>query len=121
VESPVQTNYRTLLERLRKKIDDTLAVVLAGPDGLVDYLAVDPTLSIETVASEYAMLLRIAHRTSHDAQAGNLLEHIVVSERFIMVARTVAPEHFLILFCRRPDQIGRARYEVKQAAREIQI
>jgi len=110
-----------ILERLRNKVDDTRAVVFAGPDGIIDHILVDPALSIETIASEYAMLLRIAGRTAEDTGAGNLLEQIVVSERSTMIARSVSPEHFLILVCRSQVQIGRARYELKQAAREIQI
>jgi hypothetical protein len=37
-----------------------------------------------------------------------------------MIARTVSPGHYLILLARAQDQIGRARYELKQAAWEIQ-
>ena len=121
MESPVQTNFRITLERLRDEIDDTQAVLLAGPEGVIDYILVDPTLNIETVAGEYAMLLRIAGRTTEDTGAGNLVEQIVVSERSIMIARSISPQHFLILLCRTQDQVGRARYEMKQAAREIQI
>lgn len=121
MESPVQTNFRILLERLRNRINDTQAVVLVGPDGVVDHILADPSLNIESVVAEYAMLLRIAGRTSEDTGGGKLVEQIVVSERSVVIARSVSPQYFLILLCRTQDQIGRARYEIKQAAREIQI
>ena len=47
------------------------------------------------------------------------MENIVVAEKSIMIARSVSPEHYLILLSRSQDQIGRARYELKQAAWEI--
>jgi len=79
----------------------------------------DPALDVETIAGEYISLLRIARSASEDSGSGNLVENIVVSERSIMVARSVSPEQYLILLSRSQDQIGRARYELKQAAWEL--
>lgn len=95
------------------------AVVLIGPQGVEDYVLDDPALSVETIAGEYVMLLRIARSASQDSGAGNLLENILVSEQSTMIARSVSPEHYLILLTRSQDQIGRARYEIRQAAWEI--
>jgi len=77
-------------------------------------------LDIETIASEFATVLRIAGRASEDSGAGNLVEQVVVSEKSTILARSVSLEEFLILVCRRQDQIGRARYELRQAVWEIQ-
>ncbi len=117
---PVQTEFRDILDTLRKKVSNTQAVILAGPDEVVDCLLVDPALDLDTIAAEYATLLRIAGRTLEDTGSGNLVEQIVVSDKSIMIARSVSPEEYLILLCRTQDQIGRARYELRHAAREIQ-
>ena len=98
---------------------DIQAVILVGPEGVVDHMVQDPSLDIETIVGEYITLLRIARSASEDSGAGNLVENIVVSERSMMIARSIPPEHYLILLSRSQDQIGRARYELKQAAREI--
>ncbi len=37
-----------------------------------------------------------------------------------MIARLVSPQHFVILITKAQDQIGRARFELKNAASEIQ-
>ena len=105
---------------MRKKVTDIQAVILVGPDGVVDHMVDDPAINIETIAGEYATLLQIARSASEDSGAGNLVENIVVSEKSIMIARGVSPEHYLILLARSQDQIGRARYELKQAAWEMQ-
>ena len=118
--SPVQNEFRDILDKLRKKVPNIQAVVLAGPDRVLDCLLVDPALDLDTIAAEYATLLRIAGRTSEDTGAGTLIEQIVVSDKSIMVARSVSSEEFLILLCRTQDQIGRARYELRHAAWEIQ-
>ena len=105
---------------MRKSIPATEAVILAGPDRVIDFLLQDSSVDVEALAGEYATLLRIAERTFEDTGAGSLVEQIVVGEKSIMIARSVSPHHFLILVFRSSDQIGRARYELKQAAWEIQ-
>ena len=95
------------------------AVMLVGPHGVVDHVLDDPALNLETVSGEYATLLRIARSASQDSGAGNLVENILVSDNSIMIARTVSPDHYLIMLSRSRDQIGRARYELKLAAREM--
>ena len=120
MKSPVQAKFRDVLETLRKKVAGVQAVVMLGHDGVVDHILADPLLNVETIAGEYATLLRITARTSEDAGAGKLIEQIIVSDKSIMIARAVSPEHFLVLLSRTQDQIGRARYELKKAAWEIQ-
>jgi len=101
-------------------VTDIQAVILVGPEGVVDRVVEDATLDIETIVGEYITLLRIARSASEDSGAGNLVENIVISERSIMIARSISPEHYLILLSRSQDQIGRARYELKHAAWKIQ-
>lgn len=116
----IQARFREILEKLRKNVTDIQAVILVGPDGVVDHMVDDPVLNIETIAGEYATLLRIARSASEDSGSGNLVENIVVSEKSIMIARNISPDHYLILLSRSQDQIGRARYELKQAAWELE-
>ena len=114
-----QTIFRKVLTQLRKNVAHIQAVILVGPEGVVDQMVEDSSLDIETIVGEYITLLHIARSASEDSGAGALVENIVVSERSIMVARSIAPEHYLIVLSKSQDQIGRARYELKQAAREI--
>ena len=120
MKAPVAAQFRDVLETMRKKLSDVQAILIVGPDGVVDHVLADSSLKIETIASEYAMLLRIAGRASQDAGAGNLVEQTVISEKSVMIARLVSPQHFVILITKAQDQIGRARFELKNAASEIQ-
>lgn len=116
----VKDRFHEILGMLRNSLTDIQAVILVGPDGIVDHTVDDPALNIDTVSAEYATLLRIARSASEDSGAGDLVETIVVSEKSIMIARNAFPEHYLILFFRSQDQIGRARYTLKQVTWEIQ-
>jgi len=120
VQDSIQAKFREVLAKLRNGVTDIQALILVGPEGVVDYVLDDASLNLETIAGEYATLLHIARSASEDSGSGNLVENIVVSEKSIMIARSVAAEHYLILLARSQDQLGRARYELKQAAWEIQ-
>jgi len=112
-----ETRFREVIGQLRSCVSGTKAIVLLGPDGVIlEHLTVDPAFDMETFTSEYATLLRIVHRTSEDTGAGNLTEHIAVSENTITISRCFASEFYLILVSGFQDQIGRARYELKRAA-----
>ena len=118
--SSVRKVCRDILDGLPKKVPGIQAVILAGAHKVVDCVVMDASLDVDTIASEYATLLRIAGRTAEDTGAGNLVEQVVVSEKSTILVRSVSLEEFLILVCHRRDQIGRARYELRQAAWEIQ-
>ena len=120
MEDAIKAKFRDVLAKLRTSVTDVQALILVGPEGVVDYVLDDTSLNLETIACEYATLLQIARSASQDSGSGNLVENIVVSEKSIMIARSVAAEHYLILLARSLDQLGRARYELKQAAWEIQ-
>jgi predicted regulator of Ras-like GTPase activity (Roadblock/LC7/MglB family) len=111
--------FRQVLEKLRKNVTGIQALILVGPEGVVDQLVEDSTLDLENMVGEYTTLLRIARSASEDSGAGDLVENIVVSKRSIMIARSIPPEQYLILLSKSQEQIGRARYELKQVAWEI--
>jgi len=112
--------FREVLGKLSKCVRDVQAILVVGPKGVVDHILEDPALNIETIAGEYETLLRIAARASEDSGAGTLVENVVVSEKSIMVARTIFGDHCIILISRSRDQIGRTRYELKRVASELE-
>jgi predicted regulator of Ras-like GTPase activity (Roadblock/LC7/MglB family) len=120
VQNSLQPKFREVLAKLRTTVTDIQALILVGPEGVIDYTLDDTSLNLETIAGEYATLLHIARSASQDSGSGSLVENIVVSEKSIMIARTVTSEHYLILLARSQNQLGRARYELKQAAWELQ-
>jgi predicted regulator of Ras-like GTPase activity (Roadblock/LC7/MglB family) len=95
------------------------AVLLIGPAGIIERLS-DNGFNVDVFVPEYATLLRIAQRTSDDADTGALVEHIMVSEKAVIVARSIRSHHFLIVVADDRDHLGRARYELKRVARELE-
>src|SRR5262245_29618128 len=117
-----ETRFREIKDQLRSNVPGTQAIIFIGLDGvMLEHLALDRQFDVETFASEYATLLRIALRSSEDIGAGALIEHIVVSEKSFTVARWVGSEFCIILVSDAVDQLGRARYELKRAAQRLQV
>lgn len=120
VKTRLHSRFRPALERLQRKIAGIKAIVVVRSDGVVvEQLASDSSADTEVLASEFTTLVRIARRTSEDTGAGDLVEHILVSDNAVTIVRYVSEDHFLILVCEIRDQIGRARYELKQTAWEL--
>ena len=122
-QSPIDTlhaKFREVTGKLRRTVTDIHAILLVGPSGVIDYVVDDPKINVETIAEEYATLLRIARSASEDSGAGNVVENILVSEKTIMISRAIPPDQYLILVSGAHHQVGRARYELKQAAWDIQ-
>jgi len=83
------------LEQLRASVTGIQAIVLMGPDGIMlDSVLADRRFDLDGFATEYAMLLRIARHTSEDMGAGDLVEHIAISDRCVTIARCFASEFF---------------------------
>lgn len=113
--------FREAIASLRQGIAGVRAIVLIGPDGVVvDYIAVDPGFDIVTFTAEYTTLLRIIRRTSEDMGAGELREHLSISERTIVFARSLRTGYYLVLISDAQAQIGRVRYELKTAANRLE-
>jgi predicted regulator of Ras-like GTPase activity (Roadblock/LC7/MglB family) len=108
------------MEHLRHKVPTARAVILVGSGGVIDHLTTGQAFDVDAFAAEYATLLRIARRTSHDAGTGDLIEHVVVSEKSVIVARNVLSEYFLLVVASDRAQLGRARHELKRVARELE-
>jgi predicted regulator of Ras-like GTPase activity (Roadblock/LC7/MglB family) len=108
------------MESLRSRLAGATAIVLVGPSGVVDHVKISRSLDVDAFASEYATLLRIARRTSEDAGTGKLIEHIVVSQKSVIVARSILSDYFLIAVVSEREHLGRARYELKRLARDLQ-
>jgi len=61
--------FREVLGQLSKRVRDVQAILVVGPNGVVDHILEDPALNIETIAGEYETLLRIAARASEHFRA----------------------------------------------------
>lgn len=106
-------------ETIGKRVVGLRAVALIGLDGQVDeQFLLDPAVRSEHV-SEFATLVRIAERTSHDAGALRLFETTWSSEGGTVLSCRVDAGRFLLLLGGPGLRASLARYVLRQTARRM--
>jgi predicted regulator of Ras-like GTPase activity (Roadblock/LC7/MglB family) len=106
-------------EGIAKRVGGLRALALVGLDGQVDeQFLPDPTVRPEHV-SEFATLVRIAERTSHDANSLDLFETTWSSRGGTVLSCRVDAGRFLLLFGAPGLRTSLARYVLRQTARRM--
>jgi predicted regulator of Ras-like GTPase activity (Roadblock/LC7/MglB family) len=115
-ESGRESRCRTVLSKLRETLPGIKAVIILGSDGeLRDSAATEPGLDASALASEYAMLLRIGERTSHDTGMGAVHEQILISSSSMVLIQHLPNGRFAIFVCAPDEHLGRLRYELRRS------
>jgi predicted regulator of Ras-like GTPase activity (Roadblock/LC7/MglB family) len=113
--------FDEISDGVRGKIPGFRALAFVGLDGNIEDLTIaDPEFSTEALP-EFAMLFRIAHRTSEDTRTGELSEMTWKSDRSIVVMSRVSDDSFLILFGTDEVRTGQARYVLRNACRRLAL
>ncbi|HEX5000257.1 MAG TPA: hypothetical protein VFY29_18695 [Terriglobia bacterium] len=106
---------------LRQRVPGAQALILVRADGtVVDQCVIDrPSFQTEGLAQEYLPLLHIARRASEDMGAGDVAEHIVVTDSLILAACRVGLKHFSIIVASSGEHLGRLRFELKRIGGDL--
>jgi predicted regulator of Ras-like GTPase activity (Roadblock/LC7/MglB family) len=118
--------FAEFLDRVVDKVEGTLGAAVIGMDGIsIEKRTVDPTLSMETLAAEYASVLRSSSLTTSDLGFGALQEFVISTDQRIMAIRMITPEYFAFILLHKDGNLGRARFELRKAqlslARELVV
>ena len=105
-----------VFSELRKKMPGIQAFFLLGSGGeLLAQASDNPHVDLDSMAAEYATLLRIIERTNRDTGMGSLEEQILLSSSSIVLAVHLQNDRFAVFVCSPEQQLGRLRYEVKRS------
>lgn len=118
INSGVQVNFAEALSRIVDRVEGGVAAVILGIDGIPIERHVafpDPTMDIDSVATEFTTLLRRSMRTASDTGLGELSEMILATDRMTFLLRPITPEYFLLLAISKSGNVGRARFELRKA------
>ncbi len=108
-----------VFESVSKQLAGFRALALVGLDGAIgEQVIADPTLNAEAL-SEFATILRIAQHTCENTEAGQLAEMSWTADRWLVLARRISGERFLILAGEPGLRVGFARYLLRRAAWEL--
>lgn len=118
----MESTAEQLFNSLQGKIPDLKATLLVSAAGKVAvHAAKGFDFNAEHFAAEYAMLFRIARRTAEDTAMGSPLEHILISDKAIVIARRVGADDVVLFVCGPEEQLGRLRYETRRVAENLVV
>jgi predicted regulator of Ras-like GTPase activity (Roadblock/LC7/MglB family) len=107
------------LETLREIADrfqSIHCIFLMGMDGLpVEKVVRDDTFNIDAVTAEFTTVLKVTTASTGEVNAGNVDEILILSDKMILLTKSITPEYFLLLVLPPDGNMGRARFELKKA------
>ncbi len=112
--------FLELLEGILARVEGSIGIAIMGLDGLAIEQAQVPSKMelgerVALIATSHATLLRNTMRMSSDTGVGALHELTLVSNDFLLVARLIGREYFIILALSPGGNLGRARFELRKA------
>jgi predicted regulator of Ras-like GTPase activity (Roadblock/LC7/MglB family) len=107
------------LETLREIADrfqNIHCIFLMGMDGMpVEKVVRDQTFNIDAVTAEFTTVLKVTAASTGEVNAGNVDEILILSDKMILLTKSITSEYFLLLVLPPDGNMGRARFELKKA------
>ena len=113
--------FKDVLRELVERTDGAIASLLMGFDGItVDSYSRDPNaLNVETVGSEYSVVLGQIKQAATMLDLGATHEVAVQAENMITVIRLLNDEYFVAMALSPSGSVGRARYLLRVQATKL--
>jgi len=113
--------FKAILKTLVGQCSGALGGVIMGYDGIAieEYLADATGLDVQTLAIEYASVLKEIKRTVGVLKTGELQEVSIISEQCSVIVRGVSDDFFVALVLNSEGNFGKARYLLKREAPQL--
>ena len=113
--------FKEMLKTLVKECSGALGGVIMGYDGIAieEYLADTSGLDVQTLAIEYASVLKEIKRTVGVLKTGELEEVSIISELCSVIVRGVSDDFFVALVLAANGNFGKGRYLLKREAPKL--
>lgn len=108
--------FSETFEEISRTLSGVRAVFVIGSDGTVyESMRFDPTLDLDTLASEHSVLLRIARQSTEDSGTGTLTELMITTGDFALISRALSDDLDIVAVVAADEPLGRARFALRQA------
>lgn len=113
--------FKPILEKLLTRIPGAEWALVVGADGVIIDSSSRGTLpESETLAAEYASLLRSWQRVVDEAGTGRLQGSVLFTDRGKILCQMITPDYFLLMGLGATGVSGKARFEVSRARSEFE-
>ncbi|MCI0414825.1 hypothetical protein L0222_18775 [bacterium] len=107
------------LETLREIADrfqNMHCIFLMGMDGLpVEKVVRDETFNMDAVTAEFTTVVKVTAASTGEVNAGSVDEILILSDKMILLTKSITSQYFLLLVLPADGNMGRARFELKKA------
>ena len=104
------------LREIADRLDDVHCVLLMGMDGLpVEKVVRDDAFNIEALTAEFTTVVKVTTASANEVQAGTVEEILILSDKMILLTKSITNDYFLLLVLPADGNLGRARFELKKA------
>ena len=113
--------FKETLKTLVAQCSGALGGVIMGYDGIAieEYLADTAGLDVQTLAIEYASVLKEIKRTVGVLQTGELEEVSIIAQQCTVIVRGVSDDFFVALVLTAEGNFGKGRYLLKREAPKL--
>jgi predicted regulator of Ras-like GTPase activity (Roadblock/LC7/MglB family) len=104
------------LKDIADRLEEVDGVLLMGMDGLpIEKVIRNDSLNIEALTAEFTTVIKLTNLTTAEVDAGRLDEVIILSDKMILLTKSITSEYFLLMILSHGGNLGRARFELKKA------
>jgi len=104
------------LKEIANRLGDIHCVLLMGMDGLpVEQVIHDESFNTEALTAEFTTVVKVTNASIREVEAGAVEEILILSEKMILLTKTITSDYFLLLILPADGNLGRARFELKKA------
>lgn len=111
--------FKEALEVVVNRTEGAVCALIIGTDGIAVerlFLPEATERNLDVAATEFTSLVKRSQRISGDIALGELSEVIIALNDYIIVARMLSPDYFMMVALRSDGNVGRARYQLRCAA-----
>ena len=104
------------LKNIADKFQNLHCIFLMGMDGMpVEKVVRDDTFNIDALTAEFTTVLKVTNASAGEVSAGTIDEILILSDKMILLTKSITSEYFLLLVLPADGNMGRARFELKKA------
>ncbi len=114
-------DFLDILKDMVEGIPGGYAATMMGTDGIAvrNYVRSGLDCDIETIGVEYVRILGEIEKVSRTLELGDVEEVVIGLDGNTVLLRPVPPDYFLALVVDGDAILGKARYVLKMAARDV--
>jgi predicted regulator of Ras-like GTPase activity (Roadblock/LC7/MglB family) len=104
------------LKSIADKFQNLHCIFLMGMDGMpVEKVVRDKSFNIDALTAEFTTVLKVTNASAGEVDAGTVDEILIISDKMILLTKSITSEYFLMLVLPADGNMGRARFELKKA------